>query len=200
MAQVYLSALAAVLCVFSSVDHSAAETIKWKTVGDWSIDAYVYDDGNIHSCLASGSYEGGDALLVGLQFDQGQSHLVIWLANDNWRSIESGKEYEVTIQFGNESPWTVTMDGLTNANGFRGLSFVRPWDEITNAWLWDFRRKLSMRVHFGANLIGHYTLRGTNAAVVEVLNCYERLVIGGRNEDPFGSDGRNASGDDPFEL
>jgi len=82
---------------------ASAEVFVWKKVGDW--DTSFHDA--LPGCLASTTYEEGTTCFIGfIRIDNGLL-LGITLMHDKWGSIESGKEYIVSAQIGDEIRWTI---------------------------------------------------------------------------------------------
>jgi len=170
-----------------------AETIDWKTVGGWDISFYPSSEG----CQAFALFEEDTAFFIG--FDNSGDNLLpdVTLLDERWTSIEGDKEYSVTLHFGNETPWTLEMDGV-QLDGFPGLNImIDASSDEADLFINEFQRETKMVWSFGSNTLGRYTLRGSRRAFDEVIACqrsyFEAL---GSQADPFATSGTKKS--DPF--
>ncbi|KAE9629942.1 hypothetical protein [Parasedimentitalea maritima] len=161
---------------------TAADTIDWKTVGGWDVSFYPSSEG----CQAFALFEEDTAFFIGFDNTGGNLSLDITLLDNRWRSIENGSEYSITAKFGNESPWTLAMDGI-QVDGFPGLNMlIDANSDQAGLFIDEFQRKGSMTWSFGNSPLGRYTLRGSRKAFNEVVAC-QRSYLEALNgsSDPF---------------
>ncbi|TLP67881.1 hypothetical protein FEE96_04980 [Parasedimentitalea maritima] len=161
---------------------TAADTIDWKTVGGWDVSFYPSSEG----CQAFSLFEEDTAFFIGFDNTGGNLSLDITLLDNRWRSIENGSEYSITAKFGNESPWTLAMDGI-QVDGFPGLNMlIDANSDQAGLFIDEFQRKGSITWSFGSSPLGRYTLRGSRKAFNEVVAC-QRSYLEALNgsSDPF---------------
>ncbi|MBE1282716.1 MAG: hypothetical protein GJ676_05340 [Rhodobacteraceae bacterium] len=108
------------------------------------------------------------------------------LLDERWSSIEAGKEYSITVKFGDESPWTLPMDGV-RIDDYPGLNIlVDAESDEADLFVDEFQRETSMSWSYSGNSLGRYTLRGSRRTFDEVVNCqrsyFEALEA---QSDPF---------------
>lgn len=181
LACLHISVTAALLSVASPV---AADTIDWKTVGGWDISFYPASEG----CQAFALFEEDTAFFIGFDNTGGELSLDITLLDERWRSIEDGTEYSITARFGNESPWTLAMDGI-RVDNFPGLNMmIDANSDHADLFIDEFQRKSSMTWSFDGSTLGSYTLRGSRKAFNEVVACQKSYLeaLNG-SSDPFSS-------------
>lgn len=179
---------AALVAIVASAD---AETIDWKTVGGWDISFYPGSAG----CQAFAQFEEGTAFFIGFDNSNDVLALDVTLLDRRWASIEQSKQYEIEVKFGNETPWTLNMDGVVMED-FPGLNImIDAGSDEASLFVDEFQRKTAMSWSYGGSTLGRYTLRGSRRAFDEVLACQRSyLEAMSSTADPF------ATGDpsDPF--
>ena len=87
--------LAALLASLAAQPSLAADAPLWATVGNWQIRV---DETLNYGCFMVGSYERGDVLRIGLDFRSGANGYIL-VGNATWKSLEVGKEYQLSVQF-----------------------------------------------------------------------------------------------------
>ncbi len=172
-------------------DRATAEAIDWKTVGDWDISFYPGAEG----CQAFALFEDNTAFFIGFDNTGGILSLDVTLLDERWASIQDGKEYSVTLSFGDETPWTLEMDGV-QLDDYPGLYImIDAGSDEADLFIDEFQRETHMEWAFGNTLLGRYTLRGSRLAFDEVIACqrsyFEALPA---QSDPFAT----ADKTDPF--
>lgn len=159
-----------------------AEVIRWKTVGGWDVSFYSSQEG----CLAYTKYQRGTQFYIGFDGSFGDIHIDVSLIDSRWASIEEGKEYAVTVKFGNEVPWNLDMSGR-RFNRTPGLLLNYPAvSDEARRFLREFMRETKMVWSYDGIRLGDYSLRGSQAAMTEVIKCqrsYEEAA--NNNPDPF---------------
>jgi len=175
------------------LNSAVAETIDWKTVGGWDISFYPSSEG----CQAFALFEEDTAFFIGFDNSGDSLLLDVTLLDERWNSIQDGKEYSVSLHFGNESPWTLEMDGV-QMDDFPGLNImIDAGSDEADLFVDEFQSETKMEWYFGNNLLGRYTLRGSRRAFNEVIACqrsyFEALET---QSDPFATSGSKKK--DPF--
>ncbi len=166
-----------------------AEPIDWKTVRGWDISFYPASEG----CQAFALFEEDTAFFIGFDNTENELSLDVTLLDQKWRSIEAGKEYKIEVKFGDESPWTMDMDGL-QTDDFPGLGImIDAGSDQAKLFIDEFQRENSMKWSFSSTVLGHYTLRGSRAAFNEVIACQRSYMRAQSSSDPFAQ-----SSSDPF--
>lgn len=154
--------LAFALLAFSQPDHTVRG---WEIYGDES------------TCSADKVFEDGTTVGLSLDHEQKDSSITLW--NDRWQSIDKDKTYEVTVQFDSGDPLTFKAFGmktdtaggiLIETDGIRTIAMAMAARSVA------FRR--------GGQLVGRYSLAGSNAAMLAIARCNgkaaNKLV-----DDPF---------------
>lgn len=187
------TALAAMIS-FALAGGGQAETTLWKTVGWWDISFYP----NAAGCSAFASYDGGISFFLGLDGSGDEMAMEVLLFDEKWKSIEEGKDYEVKVAFGNETPWTLDMTGR-KADTVSGLRILIPISSEQAANFADeFMRSSHMEWTYEGVSLGRLGLDGSRQAFSEAIDCtksYQEAI--GQSSDPFSGASPNAG--DPFQ-
>ena len=172
------------------------ETITWKNnVKGWriAVDSSIGD-----SCFMVTAYEGGTLLRA--QVNMNEEIFQFILADSSWKSLETGKLYDIKVQFGTLAPWT----GLASVHHFSddlpALIFdVTFEDEKAELFIEEFMRMTGVLIFYSGNVISNLSLSGTYAAMQEVFACQSAMLDGGsgRDSDPFSNTPENSN--DPFQ-
>lgn len=175
---------------------------KYKDLDNWSV--YVDESVN-NGCFAIAYYEKGSLFRIGFDATPTDSNdLYFIVGNDDWKSLEAGKKYEISIQFGKKGKWTGSATAfkfesddentylrqyVTNENG-AGIDFFQ-----------EFMEQRSMRLFYGEKQIDYLTLSGSYAAGKTLIECQKLMNTSNKtNEsDPFLKNNKPAkSTNDPF--
>lgn len=186
-------ALAAAGLMAAAVSPAPAQTIEWKKIGGWDISFY----GAAAGCQAFALFEENTAFFIGFDNTDDFLTLDVTLLDARWKSIEDGKEYAIEVRFGDETPWTLNMDGV-RIDGYPGLNImIDAAADESDLFVGEFQRETRMEWSYGDSLLGRYTLRGSFRAFDEVIACqrsyFEALDA---QRDPFSSSGGGKR--DPF--
>ncbi len=183
--------LATFLTLFGT-KFSLADTTHWKTVGWW--DVSFYD--NMQGCSAFASYEGGTSFFIGLSGTD-ELYLEVLLLNSDWKSLEAGKEYDVSVKFGNEGHWNLEMNG-DYSDQFGSLKLSVPANsEKAGDFVDEFMRETKMVWKYEGTSLGIFKLNGSSRAFEEVVVCTKSYRDAVRSSnDPFSS---SAPDKDPFD-
>lgn len=163
----------------------------WRKRGDWDISYYP----SISGCQAFTVYEGGTAFFIGFASIDSDLSLDVTLMNDDWGSIESGKEYKIRAVFGDETAWNLNMRGVE----FDGNTGLTGRFDLKKAGLLaeEFQRELSMTWSYENARLGRFNLRGSRAAFVDVIACQKSYIDAvSSTSDPFANGNRKKR--DPF--
>ena len=116
----------------------------------------------------------------------------------NWKSIETGKEYPITVKFGDEAPWTLNMMGRRGSDIPTLVFEVDAHAKNSGDFVEEFMRELRMTLDFEGKPLGTFSLRGSRLAFKEVVACQRSFNDAMSSvEDPFAASGQ-ASQPDPF--
>jgi len=153
-------ALALIATLIVAPITAAADTVLWKNVGGWDISFYPGSEG----CQAFAVFEQDTAFFIGFDSTGDTLTLEVTILDQRWGSIEQGKEYDISVKFGNESPWNVSMDGL-NIDGYPGLNIeIDASTDQASLFVDEFQRETRMAWSYSGALLGQYTLRGSRRA------------------------------------
>jgi hypothetical protein len=173
-----LLALACGLSCFAAVPALAQETLLWRTVGQWQIRV---DKSLGYGCFLVGSYTRGTVLRIGIDQQNGNGYVMV--GNEAWRSLQVGNRYDLALRFDSASPWRGRATARRIGSGsmvFLYLSFDRA------RFLVELARRLNMTIYYQGEVVTQLPLRGTNAAVQEMLNCQRAADIARKNARPPG--------------
>ncbi|HKU95010.1 MAG TPA: hypothetical protein VJR58_07030 [Vineibacter sp.] len=169
----------------------AKDTIDWKELDGWRI---VVDRSLKDGCFMLWIGERGTIVRIGFNDDR---RLYWMLGHSNWKSLERGKRYRISVNFDGASPFNGDMTGFQLGDTM--LLFVA----IDRAFLEQFMRSHSMDVAFGDRPVASIKLRGSYAAGEEMLYCQasidgNRPSSGSGGRDPFATSPGSAPSRDPF--
>lgn len=190
-----LNALPLHLTVFAALFGTSvsAETINstnWKDVRGWNI-SYYEDQG----CQL---YNGTGKTNFWMGFypiDDGFGWEIL-LENPNWRSIESGKEYSVTVKFGTRSPWSIEMEGQEWDDSFALRSLNSIGDDVIEL-ADEFKRSNKMIWSYEGTILQEFSLSGSSVAFDELIKC-QQSVMDAQKSDPFLGSSGGIGNVDPF--
>jgi len=143
-------------------------------------------------------YERGTAFRIG--FDRTNANGYVMFGNLAWQSLEAGKEYSITLQFDDEPSWQGTATAVhigADSAVFLAAPFNKPSIMV------EFMRKQALKIFYRGNLVTSLSLRGSYAAIQELLNCQSAVneAMGSPSpqpKDPFASSRPANSKPDPF--
>jgi len=152
---------------------------KWRTVGDWKIGFFrtggAFRKAGLGSFMGT-QYSRGTILVLGFGAKAGGGY--VGVSNDAWDSFEGGNEYQLALKFNDDTSWRGMATGVGNP-----VFLIMPFDKPD--FLVDFARKKSVSIAYAGKNVTQLPLRGTYAAVQELLSCQEAL-IGERDGPPQG--------------
>jgi hypothetical protein len=176
-----MAAAAAAVCVAAvnvAPVMAASDAIRWGKVAGWDI---LIDPTLGNGCFIFTTYDGGTALRLGFSPDDGEAYLMV--GNLKWGSIEHGKTYSVDLRMDRDTPWHATATGVD----FDGVPLLMATTDDPD-FLYDFAKKNSLQVTYRGTVVATLSLRGTYAAITEMVRCQDqvdRYGIRGRGSDPF---------------
>lgn len=196
----HIVALIAVL-IATGPAHAQRDTTLWRDVGGgWSI--------RIDRTLNFGCYllwAGERGTLVRFGFNRSVGNAYVIVGNMQWKSLQAGRQYRLMMQFDDHSPWTVSARGLT-----MGTTVFLSADLTDVRFFREFSRSHSFDIYYQDRRIAQISLRGSAAAVNEMITCQQQVEqvrprSPGTPADPFAQQSprapsqlRSTSSDDPF--
>jgi hypothetical protein len=176
----------AALMALASPAFAKEDTVLWGTAGSWQI---RIDTTLSNGCFIMTGYT-HTAMRVGINPKNHNAYIL--MLDDQWRSLESGKEYRLSFSFDGEAPWAGVFTGL-NMGGSPGLvtSFDKP------KFLQDFATKQTLSIYWGDRTVALLPLTGSYGAVQSLTQCQAKVdQIMASGSDPFAGGGSTST--DPF--
>jgi hypothetical protein len=167
----------------------ASDTIPWtpSNVRGWDI---LVDRTLKNGCFITTTFESGTVLRLG--FNRNEHTAYIMVGNPEWKSIEPKKDYDLEIKFDREVPWEVTATAIIMGD------VTALWAQTQKVdFLDEFVRKQGMRISYRNNEIAALSLRGTSAAVSEMVTCQNAMDGKQASNDPFKD--TTTPSNDPFQ-
>lgn len=166
---------------------------EYAVVSGWSI---RIDTTLNNGCFALATYEKGSVLRVGI--DNRDDTVYVIFGNPDWKSIEYGKNYDVEIQFGNETEWSGTAKGISfkapENQPYLAVTIATE-DAVVN-FIREYMSEKWVEFFYDGNSIDKLTLEGSYAAGMKILECQKNMRSNDHNsKDPFAHPG---SSNDPF--
>jgi hypothetical protein len=144
-----------------------AQPVQWAAVGGWDISFYP----NAKGCQALALYDQETAFIFGFDAAGGDLALAVTLLDPHWTFIEPDQEYPITAQFGDESTWTLAMQGVVRGD-FPGLTFTtNASSDQADLLIQEFQKERNMSWRNGNDLLGHFTLNASYRAFEAVRAC-----------------------------
>jgi hypothetical protein len=171
---------ASIACISAAPVVAATDSLRWGKVSGWDI---LIDTSLGNGCFIYTVYDGGTVLRLGFSPDDDEAYLMV--GNMKWGSIEHGKDYDIELRMDRDAPWYATAMGFD----FDGLPMLMAETDDSN-FLVDFMKKNSLQVTYKKQIVATLSLKGTFAAISEMLNCQtqvDKYGIGNRAPvaDPF---------------
>lgn len=160
----------------------AGESVLWKIVGDWKV---MVDRSIGDGCFVTTVWVTGTVFRAGFNPSTNQTYIVF--ADANWKSLEVGKVYPLSIQFDKHEPWS---GGLT---GFQAEGIVLLQANLNDpkgAFFSQLSSSQGLTLTYQDKMIANLALKGSADAVKELLNCQAEMP-----KDPFAG---KAKKEDPF--
>jgi len=175
--------------VVSSLSLSTAmagdnDSAKWSQVGPW----HIFVDSTVgNGCFMVSSYGSGTVLRVGFNNRNNTAYLMV--GNEAWKSLEAGKQYQISGQFDNGTAYNWTANGA-RLGDMTVLSVPFGTPSPTEV-MQTFGQRLNLKLYYRGNMLASMNLNGTAAAAAETINCNRQFNT---KADPFG----NGTRPDPF--
>lgn len=151
---------------------AAQDTEQWGTARGWDVRV---DSSMGDGCFVLAGFEDGTVFRLG--FDRTDDSAYLMVGNDDWSSIEEGKDYALEIRMDRAAPWEAPATGVR----LDGSPFLFiPLDEAD--FVDEFMRKHTLAIDYDGTAVAHLSLEGSSAAIVEMVECQEKVD---RGEDPF---------------
>jgi len=172
---------AAALLAASTVGAFAQDTIPWDVpeVRGWTIAVDTTLGGG---CFMYTIFDGEASARIGFDLTAGNIYLL--LADMDWTSISSDQSYDISLQMGNREGWNAAATG-----GRMGDVPTLMVTSTDSSFMEEFASQSSIKVWYKDNEIMHLSLKGSMAALNEVLKCQDAvnaaLSAGGSGSDPF---------------
>lgn len=194
MTSIKLYALTFVFLFSIFAQPSFSQAVTWnEDVRGWfiGVDRSVGD-----GCFMHSSFDGGGVLRAGFDVDGDSMYIVV--GSRNWMSLEEGKLYPIEIQFGNRPKWTGDASVFMWNDGERSLQLTVPFtNNVADNFVRELQQTQNVIVRYQGRQILNLSLRGSFAAMAEVMNCQQNMLGNNvPNPDPFNSNGTNSK--DPF--
>lgn len=181
--------LGAAMSLCSLTAAEASDTVPWTPSSVQGWDLFVDRTLN-NGCFIIAYFEGNTAFRIGFNRKANTAYLIV--ADDDWKSLEVSKEYEIGIQFDRQVPWEVTAEAIQMGEQ------IALWAQTQKVeFLDEFVRKHGMTVSYKNRTIASLSLKGTAAAISEMVVCQDAMDGKTSQNDPFQSS--SDSGNDPFQ-
>ena len=172
---------AAALLAASSVGAFAEDVIPWDVpeVRGWTIAVDTTLGGG---CFMYTIFDGDASARIGFDLTAGNIYLI--LADMDWTSIAADQSYDIDLQMGSRQAWSASATG-----GRMGDVPTLMVSSTDSSFMEEFASQSSIKVWYKNNEIMHLSLKGSMAALNEVLKCQDAvnaaLAAGGGGSDPF---------------
>lgn len=180
-AMFFAASLATAMAVAPSAEAQGSRVLG--EVRGWQIGL----DTDLAGCFAFGEFEGDVILKFG--FDAYNGKLDLLVGSRRWASIEPGKLYDISIQFGRRRPWHASASGGLMSDGSMVLHSMTDDPKLVQ----EFMKARTMKVHYQGRSIAHMSLDGSFAAFGAVMECQAQVQRElERGGDPFRNGDRSA--------
>ena len=187
--------LVVVFIVFSSCISHAEDSFLWKTVAGWEIRV---DSTLGNGCYTTQIYDGDIFFRVGM--DKLDGGMYVMIGDQDWKSLEEGKNYPIKIYFGNASPWVGDASALSFYE-FPSLILRIGYSDSANAaeFFEEFMTKTFVEIEYNDKSLAKLSLEGTYKAGLEMMVCQQSVDKMFNSPDPFANPGDSSTdSDDPF--
>jgi hypothetical protein len=193
-----LCLLLALIAAVPQTSFASDETMLWKEVGGWTVAA----DLTLGSaCFVATAFEDRTLFRLGFNFLDKDHPFYILMVNDNWKSLEEGKQYPIELYL-DRSKWTVDASAVV-FNGEKGLRIDFKDTNLVS----EFAVKLGFRADFNGKRIVALSLKNSVKAIDEMIACQKAVdaVLAKQpkppqSKDPFDAKPDAQTASDPFEL
>jgi hypothetical protein len=151
----------ATLAALPSLSAGQSATLVYGNVNGWTVHT---DPSQNYRCFAEALYEGGSSIRIGFNAD---SELYLSITDSSWSGTVAGKQYDVALQFDEESPTTFRAVGAAESSG---LSVIVPSNRLA-----EFRKEFATRymvsAHYGNQEPVMLSLGGSFRATTMLDEC-----------------------------
>ena len=170
----------AVFALCSTGTAIAQDTVTWKDdIQGWTV---VIDRTIENSCFIISGFE--DELLLRFQFNATQQNVQFIVANINWKSLETGQDYDMEVAFGDRESWAGIAKGLHWNGILPSLVLSVP---VANQQASDFMKEFtamgSVRISHDGSELANLALAGADEAVASMLDCQAAMANSNQNRD-----------------
>ena len=162
----------------------------YDTYGNWSIRVDTSLD---YGCFLFSEFEGGSVFRLGVDRTDGSVYVLV--GNPDWKSIEFGKTYPVSMKFGDESPWSADATGfsfdLPKDQPFLSVQ-VAMNPETMGLFMAEFMEESSFQLFYRGSSVANLSLKGSYAAAMKLFECQVEVNSALDQRDPFSDES------DPF--
>jgi hypothetical protein len=188
-----LSAAAAVFTIGAALPAMADSTPVWKELDHWRIGV---DAGN---CYMATSYNQKRAALR-FGFDRANKRMYFFFGDSAWKSLQLGESYFISIQLGNESPWS----GPAKATRLGSTTFLLLTFPDANNAASRFTEEIAaapgLTIRYSGKQIASWRLDQAKEAVNQMMRCEGEIIKQAGTSapaDPFASSSSTGPAD-PF--
>jgi hypothetical protein len=179
--QITATAIAIILTL--SQTGFAEDMPEYAMSGNWSIRVDTSLD---YGCFLLTTYQDGSAFRLGVDRTDGSVYVLV--ADPNWESIEYGKHYPVSLQFGDESPWTADATGFSfDPPEDQPFLAVHASTDRDTMWLFlrEFMVEPNFELFYKGSSVANLSLKGSYAATLKLLECQSEINTALDRIDPF---------------
>jgi hypothetical protein len=174
-------------CLTATAGIALADYTTWKIDRGW--DVTFYED--FKGCFASKTFENGTTFYIGYDYSIEEPTMDVIIMNDNWSSLQVEQNYGVILNFGDETPWNLTMTAY-DYEGTPGLTiYQQAQGGKVDLFRQEFRRESNMVWRYNGTELGNFSLAGSTWAMNQVEECQISWLAKGILDE-------TAEGDDPF--
>lgn len=179
---------AAAMLAASSVGAFAQDTIPWDVpeVRGWTI---AIDTTLGGGCFMYTIFDGEASARIG--FDLEAANIYLLVADMDWTSIAADQTYDISLQMGNQPGWSASATG-----GRMGEVPTLMVTSTESSFMEEFASQNSIKVWYKDNEIMHLSLKGSMAALGELLKCQD--AVNAALAADGGGGGGGGGGTDPF--
>lgn len=192
------------LTVFSSIvlslmpmtSYAGTDAVLWKEVRGW----LVYSDKTVDNyCYMVTVFDEYTLLRIGFWNGDSRDLAYVAVGNPNWKSIEEGKDYEITYQFDNLPPWRASAAVWISS----GVPFLHTTvDDV--GFFDELIRKHSLSIFYQGRTVAKLSLSGSAAASRELALCQQAhtrpTAPAPAPKDPFQGTSTSPNAKHPFAL
>ena len=154
-------AVLATVAALPSLSIGQSATLIYGNVNGWTVHT---DPNQDYRCYAEALYEGGSSIRIG--FDA-NSQMYVSIIDSSWAGTVAGREYEIALQFDEESPATYRAVGVSDESG---LSVTVPSSQRAQ-FREEFANRYMVSAHHGEHEPVMLSLGGSFRATRMLDEC-----------------------------